>query len=122
VVTISLTIPGDAAHLAVLRATVAAVAARAHLTIDQVEDVRLAVEEAASTLLTGAPAEIETTVDVGVQPLTIRMSAQTDGHVDLDPDGFSYTILTAMTDELDIDEDGGRIVVTMRFAALATSR
>jgi serine/threonine-protein kinase RsbW len=119
---ISLTIPGDPAHLAVLRATVASVAARAHLTIDQIEDVRLAVEEAASTLLAGAPDEIETTVDVGTQPLTVRMAAVTAAPVALDPDSFSYTILTAMTDDLAIDADGDRVVLTMHFAALAPFR
>ena len=119
---ISLTIPGDAAHLAVLRATVASVAARAHLTIDQVEDVRLAVEEAASTLLSGEPSSIETSMDVGSHPLVVRMIARTTSAVELDPSGFSYTILTAMTDGLTIDADGDDVVLTMQFSTLATSR
>jgi serine/threonine-protein kinase RsbW len=119
---ITLTIPGDAAHLAVLRATVASVAARAHLTIDQVEDVRLAVEEAASTLLLGNPAAIETSMDITSRPLEIGVAADTAEPVQLDEDGFSYTILSAMTDELAIERDSTRVVVTMRFMSLAPLR
>ena len=119
---ISLTIPADPAHLAVLRATVGTIAARAHLTIDQVEDVRLAVEEAASTLLTGSPEEITTSVEAGSEPLSVVMSATTRTPVVMDPDGFSWTILTAMTDDLSLDTDGETVTLTMRFASLATSR
>ncbi|CAN5347471.1 anti-sigma regulatory factor [soil metagenome] len=115
--TISLSIPGDAAHLAVMRATVASVAARAHLTLDQVEDVRLAVEEAASTLLRGEPRAIELSVDPSVQPLEIKVSAQTAHPVTLNPESFSWTILSAMTEDLDLRIEAGTTTLTMRFTS-----
>ncbi|WP_370327830.1 ATP-binding protein [Euzebya sp.] len=119
--TISLSIPGDAAHMSVLRATAASVAARARLTIDQLEDVRLAVEEAATTLLAGSPAAIEVSMDPTNLPLTVTVSASPTGPVDLDPKGFSWTILSAMTDEFEVDASGGSVTLTMRFASLTPS-
>ncbi len=119
---ISLTIPGHPSHLAVLRATVGTVVARAHLTIDQIEDVRLAVEEAASTLLSGGPDTIETTIHTSETPLSVVLRATTREPVVLDPNGFSWTILTAMTDSVDLDTDGDTVTLTMRFALLASSR
>ncbi|MGI9018006.1 MAG: ATP-binding protein [Euzebya sp.] len=118
---ISLSIPGDPQHLAVLRATAAAVAARARLTIDQLEDVRLAVEEAAATLLAGQPASIELTMDPGNLPLTVTVAANPTGPVDLDPEGFSWTILSAMSDEFKVEQSDGRVTMTMRFATVAAT-
>ena len=46
-----LLLPADAAYLSVLRTTAAALAARLDLSVDEVEDVRIAVDEAASMLL-----------------------------------------------------------------------
>lgn len=119
--TISLSIPGDAVHLATLRATVASVAARAQLTLDQMEDVRLAVEEAATALLAGRPPRIEMTLDPSAVPLTVTVSARPERVVELEPDGFSWTILAAMTDGVSVDSDGAGVTITMRFAAVATT-
>ena len=48
---VSLTIPADPEHIVVARTTVAAVAAVAGATLDEVEDLRLAVSEASALLL-----------------------------------------------------------------------
>lgn len=118
--TIRLSIPGDAAHLAILRATAASVAARAQLTLDQMEDVRLAVEEAAMTLLAGSPPLIEMALDPSELPLVVTVSAQPTTELELDPDGFSWTILSAMTDRFSVDKDGSEVVMTMRFVGVQT--
>lgn len=116
--TINLSVPGDAAHLAILRATAASVAARAQLTLDQLEDVRLAVEEAAMTLLAGSPPTIEMAMDPSVMPLTVTVSAHPTIPVELDPDGFSWTILSAMTDQFVVDQVNSQMTLTMRFAGV----
>jgi serine/threonine-protein kinase RsbW len=115
--TISLSIPGDAGHLAVLRATVSSVAARAHLTLDQVDDVRLAVEEAASALLQHRPRQIDLTVDPTSHPLEVVISAETDTPVEMDRNGFSWTILSAMTDDVEFSLDGPRTLLRLRFTS-----
>jgi len=52
---VHLRLPADAAYLSVLRTTAAALAARLDLSVDEVEDVRIAVDEAASMLLPATP-------------------------------------------------------------------
>lgn len=115
--TISLSIPGDAGHLAVMRATVSSVAARAHLTLDQVDDVRLAVEEAASALLLGHPDAIDLSVDPTRQPLEVVVSARTARPVQLDRESFSWTILSTMTEDLDLTVADGTTTLTLRFSS-----
>ncbi|GAA2035630.1 hypothetical protein GCM10009756_30360 [Pseudokineococcus marinus] len=53
---VDLRLPADPAYLSVLRTTAAALAARLDLSVDEVEDLRIAVDEAASLLLATADA------------------------------------------------------------------
>ena len=53
--TVTVTIPPDPALLHVLRQLTVGVAARLRLTIDDVDDIKLAVDEAASAMLTRLP-------------------------------------------------------------------
>jgi serine/threonine-protein kinase RsbW len=41
-----LTVPADGAYLSVLRTATAGLAARLHFTLDEIEDLRIAVDEA----------------------------------------------------------------------------
>ena len=49
---VRLRVPAHGAFLSLIRTTSAAVAARLELTIDEIEDLRIAVDEAAAILLT----------------------------------------------------------------------
>src|SRR6056297_3517045 len=48
---IEVAFPADTANMAIARTVAAAVATRADLTVDQIEDVRLAIDEAAAYLI-----------------------------------------------------------------------
>jgi serine/threonine-protein kinase RsbW len=49
--TVELRVPADPAYLAVIRTTTAGLAARLDLTLDEIEDLRIAVDEACGLLL-----------------------------------------------------------------------
>ena len=51
--TVDLRVPADPAYLAVLRTATAGLAARLDLTLDEIEDLRIAVDEACSIVLAG---------------------------------------------------------------------
>lgn len=51
--TVELDVPADPAYLAVIRTATAGLAARLDLTLDEIEDLRIAVDEACSLLLDG---------------------------------------------------------------------
>ncbi len=54
---VELVVPADPAYLAVLRTASAGMAARLDLELDEIEDLRIAVDEACSLLLHGARAD-----------------------------------------------------------------
>ncbi len=50
-----LTVPADGSYLAVLRTATAGLAARLQFTLDEIEDLRIAVDEACAMLLACRP-------------------------------------------------------------------
>jgi serine/threonine-protein kinase RsbW len=112
---VTLTIPADGAYLSILRTATAGVAARLDFTLDGIEDLRMAVDEACALLLpqSDADSNLHCTFDVGRTSLTITVTAES-----MDPkpprrDGFAWTVLTALTSEVDASVDGS--LVTLRL-------
>jgi len=103
--TVSVRVPPKAGHLALLRTAVAGFAARDRFSIDQVDDLRMAVEEAAVQLLRhvrGQRLELDiTTTDSGIE-VRLHADVQDDQPV-IDEASFSWSILRALADELSIE-------------------
>lgn len=114
--TVTLQVPATPGHLAILRTTIGGIAARDRFTLDQVDDLRMAVEEAAVQLLRQAGDDrLEMTVEPTEQGLEVRLSVAAgsgDGAV-LDEDSFSWTILQALADSLEAWRSDGRAVVVL---------
>ena len=108
--TVTLVFPARTQNVSLARTVTAAMAARADLPLDQLEDVRLAVDEAVSQLIADAPAgsDITCTFRIREAGLDIGVSApSTSGQVP--PTGtFSWTVLTALVDSVTatVDDDG----------------
>lgn len=101
--TVTLRIPASSAYVVLVRASVAAMCARLDFTIDRIEDVKLAVAEAAALLLSDAPPG--EALDVRFTPdapdgLRVEMSAPTVHGRSLERDSFTWTVLTALVDEV----------------------
>lgn len=95
-------VPATAGHLALLRTAVGGFAARDRLTIDQIDDLRMAVEEAAVQLLRHARSEqIELDVCGTSAGIEVRLHADVVGEDPvIDEGSFSWSILRALADEL----------------------
>ena len=109
---VSAEVPATPDFVQVLRNVAAGVAARADMPIDQIEEIRLAVTEAASLLLTEA---------LGT---TLRMSIRRDADVvdvELSSDGttgswrtdriessWAWIVVSGLTDEVALDREGAR--------------
>src|ERR1700733_4297244 len=107
-----ITLPADSAYLSVLRTATAGLAARLDFTIDEIEDLRIAVDEACAMLLPQAQPNAEITcefvlddgsIDVGVSVLTV------DGQQP-SRDTFAWTVLSALAGDVDSSADGDRRV------------
>lgn len=101
-----LQLPADAAYLSVLRTTAASLAVRLDLTVDEVEDVRIAVDEAASMLLQrtrppasgGSGAVLEASFELSPDRLVVEVSGPAQ---DLpDRGGVAWAVLEALVGEV----------------------
>lgn len=137
-------VPPTVAHLGVLRTAVGGVAARDSFTLDQINDLRLAVEEAATQLLRhvredsiegspiegglieGAPIEgalIEMTIAPTLAGLDIRLSTEVDegGRV-FDESSFSWMILRTLADGVQVESRQSGTTVVLRAHRLPVTQ
>ena len=100
---VTLRIPANSAFVVLVRAAVSAMCARLDFTIDRIEDVKLAVDEAAALLLgdaaDGAVLDVSFTPDAP-DGMRVEMSAPTVHGRALERDTFTWTVLTALVDEV----------------------
>ena len=108
---VTLTIPADARFLRVARLVAAGLAADADLTVDEIDDLRVAVDEVGAALLEpeGDPT-IELEFESGPDRLDVRARR---GGVTTLPDlhPVSRALLDATTDGFDLRLDAGRLLV-----------
>jgi serine/threonine-protein kinase RsbW len=120
--TVELRVPAHGAFLSLVRTTTAAVGARVDLTIDEIEDLRIAVDEAAAILLPAVIDDGDVTVVYTLRPrqMTILLSAPTGESGPVDQSGFGWTVLAALAGSVHSETVAGRteIELTHRREAL----
>jgi serine/threonine-protein kinase RsbW len=109
---VELAIPAHPAYVAVVRTAAAGLAARADLTLDRIEDLRIAVDEACALLLHHRSAEDP--VDADGAAIHCLFTLEDDAlTVDIrgplvplpDPSAFAWAVLEALVDSLATGED-----------------
>jgi serine/threonine-protein kinase RsbW len=108
---IVLRVPADPAYLAVLRTATAGLAARLDLTLDEIEDLRIAVDEACALLLpgTGQGDELTAVFDLHPDALDVEITGPTQPLPE--PASFAWAVLEALVGKVDThsDSDGSWI-------------
>lgn len=105
-------LPAQGAYLSVLRTATAGLAARLDFTLDEIEDLRIAVDEACAMLLGQALPDSALTCVFHLvgDSLAITVSAPTtDGHTPA-RDTFAWTVLSALAGEVDAKVDEDKVV------------
>lgn len=99
---VTLTFLAETRNVSLARMVAAAMSARADLPLDQLEDVRLAVDEAVSQLIADAPAGAEVTCSFTLDgtDLDVRVTAPSISRSAPSHDTFSWTVLTALVDDV----------------------
>ena len=115
-------LPADSAYVAVLRMTTAAIAARLDFTLDDIEDLRMAVGEACAMVLPSADEGSELTCSYFIGPgrLTITVSVPSREPELPDRDGFAWQMLNALTTNAATSAENGGMTVTMTMNSTAT--
>lgn len=124
--TVTVRVPAEAGHLAVLRTVVGGVAARDSFTLDQVDDLRMAVEESAVQLLRrigDGPLQLDVrTTSKGIE-VRLHADVATSGAV-IDESSLSWAILEALADDLRVEVEGrhASVVLTKDRIILAAAQ
>ena len=105
---VELRLPAESGYVAVLRMTTAGLAARLDFTLDDIEDLRMAVGEACALVLENANPEGDLYAAFGLRDGSIRVSVSADALGDIEPDvdSFGWQVLTALTSEVVTSRDG----------------
>ena len=116
--TVQLSFPAQTVNVALARTVAAAMAARADLPIDQLEDVRLAVDEAVSQLIADAVADasVSCAFTAGGGTLEIRVSARTRTGKAPATDTFSWTVMQALVDSVIATTDADEVILDLHVA------
>src|SRR5690348_2802620 len=112
---VEIRIPADVVYVSTLRLTAASLAARCDLTIDDIEDLRLAGGEAWA--LRPPQAGVRSTLDARFELHTGRLTVETSvaASEDAEPDrsGFAWTVLGALASSVDVHNSAGRLVIVV---------
>jgi serine/threonine-protein kinase RsbW len=103
-------VPANSTYLAVLRTATAGLAARLQMTLDEIEDLRIAVDEACAILLPIAKlgSDVTCAFTVTAPALQIDVSVQAAGSSGLPGNqSFSWQVLTALAGAVAADHTDG---------------
>lgn len=111
-----LTVPADGGYLGVLRTATAGLAARLHFALDEIEDLRIAVDEACAMLLAIATpgAELDCRFAVTDDALSVEVAVPAVAGAKLPAESsFAWKVLTALTTSASASTDEGHATIRL---------
>ena len=111
---IGLSVPADSSYMSLVRAATAALAARQEFTLDEIADLQVAANEACSLLIADAAPGSEVTCEFVLEPRSLGVSI-TAHSCSVPPDcaGFAWSMLEALTDDVETHADGAGVTITL---------
>lgn len=113
---VTIRLPAAGAYLSVLRTATAGLAARLDFTLDEIEDLRIAVDEACAMLLaqavpgTDIECEFELTGDsMRISVSVLAVDAQVPAR-----DTFAWTVLTSLAGDVDARAGDDRVAIVLQ--------
>jgi serine/threonine-protein kinase RsbW len=121
---VTVRMPADGAYLSVLRTATAGLAARLDFTLDEIEDMRIAVDEACAMLLSQAIpgsnldcgfrlSQDQMTISVAVRCLDPRLPSS---------ETFAWTVLSALAGQVDAQVGPGDVLTIVLRKSRDSSR
>lgn len=108
---ITVAIPAQAAYVGLLRSACTHVATSANLTIEEIEDLRIAVSEAA-TLLIAHSKEVSCQFTPHPGSVEVLCTAKVDEQLQINKDDLAWVILSSLA-EVDPQQEGNRVAITI---------
>jgi serine/threonine-protein kinase RsbW len=114
---VEIRMPADSVYLSVLRTATAGLAARLDFTLDEIEDLRIAVDEACAMLLPQAldGSQLACRFRLAKDTIEVTVVIPTSDAVLPERNTFSWTVLSALAGDVDTGSDEDRQVwITLR--------
>jgi serine/threonine-protein kinase RsbW len=112
---VELRLPADGAYVSVLRTATAGLAARLDFTLDDIEDLRMAVGEACALVLTEADRGSDLTASFWLAPgrITVDVAAGAADPGRPDEDSFAWQVLNTLASEARLSVRPGEVRITL---------
>lgn len=110
-----LDVPATPAYITVVRTAAAGLAARVDLTLDRIEDVRIAVDEACVMLVSPADESeaVTLTCEFTLEAESLAVEVSRASTTLPEASAFVWSVLSALVDSLETGEDEGRTWVRL---------
>jgi serine/threonine-protein kinase RsbW len=120
---VELRVPALTSHVALVRTATAAICAGANFTVDALDDVQLAVDEACAVVIADAPpdANLDVTWRVRGEDVEIELRCATLTGRPLATNTFAWTVLTALVDRVETDVVEGVRRISLRGHGIGTT-
>jgi serine/threonine-protein kinase RsbW len=111
---VELRVPASSAYVSVLRTAAAGLAARLDFTVDDIEDLRIAVDEACAVILPLAEEGARLSARFDLEPGRLQVAVSVPSAATEPParNTFAWTVLTALAGEVDASVDDGLVTLT----------
>jgi serine/threonine-protein kinase RsbW len=112
---VELRLPADGVYAAVLRTLTAGLAARLDFTMDDIEDLRIAVSEATAMVLQEADPGADLVCRFRLEPGELSLDCSTSSEAPNPPDydSFGWQVLTTLTTAASVDATPGHYAVRL---------
>ena len=119
-----LTVPADTSYVAMVRSATVAMAANADFTVDAMEDLRLAVDEACALIIADATPDSQMTIAwrASGNHLAIEVSGPSSSGAPVARDTFAWTVLSALVDEVEATVEADRQTIVLRAHGVESVR
>lgn len=108
---VTVTIPSNPAYVGLLRSACAHIAAIADLTLEQIEDLRIALSEAVTLLIPHCDF-LTCSLSPSRHEVVVTVSATTDESLSIDRDDLSWVLLSALA-TAEPEQVGRQVTITL---------
>jgi serine/threonine-protein kinase RsbW len=111
---VSLRLPADGAYVSVLRTMTAGLAARLDFTVDDIEDLRIAIGEACALVLPQAApgGDLEAEFRQSTRSLTISVRVETVQRAEPDYESFAWQVLSTLAAQATANAEDHHLEIT----------
>src|SRR5690606_8154623 len=111
---VELRLPAEGAYAAVVRTAAAGLAARLDFTIDDIEDLRIAIGEASALVIPEADpgSDLTCRFQLGAGDLGVELEVEASHEPEVDRESFAWQVLDTMAKDAVAGSANGRFVVS----------